>query len=386
MKIYLILVPLFLVVACSKRVEDDSFKVLIPWPTESGGHSLQVVNVETLTDIREMKGSAAELFVQPGLGDTAIEGVKPNAQFTKSSKGYWVPKDTITQEMVAIYAHMERLKELDQEIGIDILLSWPRKIGVETIANDGHTKKRIYENAMYISQQDVMLFFPYRVQNLPVSLNAGIIAHEHFHAIFQRILLDPLGLKVDIEELYRGYSTKPQSQEEITKKEVAANNLFILRGLNEGLADVWGSIYTGQSDYISQTLSTLTRSTSPSQLSDVRALQSYVPFMRATSSPQSLESSAYTLGTQYARLMRKAMGEEKLSSSKMGQAIFVIEKLTKLRDILIDSFESKIPSEVLIHAIYKKEELNKENCEWIHPLVAESKSEYDVTCNELALK
>ncbi|MCB0347740.1 MAG: hypothetical protein KDD37_02850 [Bdellovibrionales bacterium] len=387
MKIYLFLVPLFLVIACSKRIEDEHTRVLIPWPNESGKYSLQVVNIETLNDMREMKGSAAELYVQAGLNKDSIKGVKPNAQFSKSSKGYWVPKDTITQEMASIYAHMERLKALDQEIGIDILLSWPRQIGVETIATDSRNNKRIYENAMYISEQDVMLFFPYRRNQLPISLNAGIIAHEHFHSIFQRIVLDPLSARYNIEEMNReSISLKPRTDAEIEKKETVLNNMFILRGLNEGLADVWGSIYTGEADFISPSLRTLQRNTSPLNTSEY-SLQAYVPIIRASQSMQTLENAAYALGTQYARSMRKAMGEEKLASStKMGQAIFVVERMTRLRDLLIDGFDNKVPAEVLLQAIYKKDELNAENCKWINPLLEDIDSEYKTTCKALLAK
>jgi hypothetical protein len=383
MKIYIYLLPLLLVLACSRRVDDESMRVLLPWPNEQGVHSLQVIEVKTLRDMRKMKGDAAEIYVHPGITNTTMDGISPNAKFSKSSKGYYNPKDTITQEMMAIYAHTERLRELDQSVGIDILLAWPRKIGVQTKATDARTDRVISENAMYLSNQDVTLYFPYEKSKLPISLNSGVIAHEHFHAIFQRIVIDPLATKFNVETFGREPGNKPMTEEQLAQLETSSNNRFVLRGLNEGLADVWATIYLGQSEFLSQSLNRFDRDANALFLAD-QPLQTWVPKTFGNANEVQFEPLAYSLGVQYARLMRKAMEAEKLTmTNKTSQAIFVVETLTRLRDILIENFNTKISAEVLVKAIFSIEELNTTNCEWLSPILNPMNSSYKVTCEAI---
>lgn len=386
MKIYLYLIPLVLVIACSRRADDDNMRILLPWPDANGIHSLQVVEVKTLHDMRKMKGDAAEVYVYPGITETGMDAIAPNAQFSKSADGYYVPKDTITQEMATIYAHTERLKELDQSVGIDILISWPRKVGVETKATDGRTHLTISENAMYLSAQDVTLYFPYQKGSLPISLNAGIIAHEHFHTIFQRIVIDTLATKFNVETFGKPSINKPLSDEEIARREIEANNRYILRALNEGLADVWGTIYINRPEFISQSLDSGNRDANPELLIS-RSLQNFVP-NRFGSTPEIFhEPNAYSLGVQYSRLIYKAMQTEKLAlTNKTSKAIFVIETLTRLRDLLMDNFDQKIHADILAEAIFVKDELNEQNCEWLKPLLNANNSRYGSTCDTILNK
>jgi hypothetical protein len=381
----LILIPLFLILACSKRTEEDNVRVLIPWPDASGKHTLQIVEINTLKDMRAMRGDAAHLYVHPGLNANGIEGVKPNALFAKSG-GHYVPKDTETQEMFAIYAHMERLKQLDQEVGIDILLKWPRQIGVETLGIDPRNGDRIIENAMYVFPQDVMLFFPYSKPGLALSMNSGVIAHEHFHAVFQQVVIAPLALKFDDVETFgkepKEDQQKPLTQEQIERRQISANNRFLLRAVNEGMADVWGSIYLGQLEFLQQSYLFRNRDMRPELLAQT-ALQGFVSMSFDIKNEGQHESQTYTLGTEYARLVRKALLESELDKkTKSEQAIFVIESMMRLRDIFLENYDKKMSADVLVAAVYSKEELNPSICEWLSPVLHQD-SEYKKVCESV---
>jgi hypothetical protein len=222
-----------------------------------------------------------------------------------------VPADFVTMQSVVVIAHQERLLDLDQKVGVADLLSLPLKVGVSVDLNvpNSDLKKN---NALYVGQYDALLIVPYTNTGLPISINAGVLAHEHFHAVFQRLLINPL-----LKELAKQNTTSALyvSQEvaehfdgddrirlprtmfdvenvklKIKKKTAKAKNdskepppplvdksvhseikpvpddrgamvseatfnEFIVAGMNEGFADFWGWIYSVDDDFVGRSLS-----------------------------------------------------------------------------------------------------------------------------------
>lgn len=250
-----------------------SAKVRIPWKNAQGGVSLQVVELKGIHDLQEMKGDFARFAYAPRLKDGGIDGVAPKGQFARTTSGIYVPLDSTSQQMATIYAHMQALRDLDRQAGVGDLLKWPRSIGIATRirGNDG----RLWtDNAFYDGATDSILMVSNRKGRWPLSLNPGVIAHEHFHALFYAQVLGPL---LNEKVLNHTISGSAHAEEEVlnhfriaqsgeglvgtekSSREPRGRDLeldqkayrsALVKMINEGLADVWGWIYSGQPDFI----------------------------------------------------------------------------------------------------------------------------------------
>ena len=76
---------------------------------------------------------------------------------------------------------------------------------------------------------------------LSLALNAGVIAHEFFHSIFYKKVLGKIKIA--------GKSISAESIK-TAKNDAELFNLTYARGLNEGLADFWGWLYTKDKDFM----------------------------------------------------------------------------------------------------------------------------------------
>lgn len=244
--------------ACSRNsdIRDVSgeVKTRIPWTVEGGEYSLQEVLLKGVHSLYEFSGDYVDFYIYPAVKGKKIAGTKPKARFLKAQDIY-VPQDSLTQQMTVIYAHMQRLAELDKELGVEHVNNWPRDVGVAV----RYTKENgTYEvnNAFYDGQTDSMLIVPYTQENLPIPLNAGILAHEHFHSLYFKLVEKEVfkeRLAVHGEELRTEILGKSSSP----GKELSDQSYFhraLSRSLNEGLADFWAWIYTGDADFLAASL------------------------------------------------------------------------------------------------------------------------------------
>jgi hypothetical protein len=143
---------------------------------------------------------------------------------------------------IAVYANYERLYLFEQKIGTAKQISWPRRAGVD-IRMTGLANKN---NAHYYGEIDSTAFLPYEMSGqfdrIPLSVNTGVIAHEHFHAHFQSVVTGPLGRKGDYQSAHPNLG------------DAGIVNDFTMRGWNEGLADFFASVFTGSADFFSSSL------------------------------------------------------------------------------------------------------------------------------------
>ena len=105
-----------------------------------------------------------------------------------------------------------------------------------------------YDNAFYNSAVDTLFFVPYKDTALPIPLNPGVIAHEHFHSYFSYQVLNPLVSEKVIPRLGSSGNYKTQKGTE------DLYSLFVLKAINESLADVWGWIYSNDPDFVALSL------------------------------------------------------------------------------------------------------------------------------------
>ncbi|MBX3039459.1 MAG: hypothetical protein KF789_01975 [Bdellovibrionaceae bacterium] len=272
---YLLGATLLVLAACAERPTGSqvsgSVTVRIPWKDEQGGVTLQTVVLTGLENLQEMKGAYAQFVYAPKILDDGIEGATPHAQFAKTSAGVYVPTDETSQQMAVIYAHMEHLAKLDEAAGVKSVLSWPRKIGISARIR-GRDGQLWTDNSFYDGASDAILMVPNKKGQWPLATNPGVIAHEHFHALFFHLVQGPLLEEKVLSRTLRSSahdegkvldnfdlaSDQKKEQKAPRRSDLAFDeatyNTAVIKMINEGLADVWGWIYSGQPDFIEKSL------------------------------------------------------------------------------------------------------------------------------------
>ena len=252
---------------CSEKSDigqvQGTVSVQIPNQIEADSYQVYTVNLFEITNLKEVAGKFARFFYSPGYSDHQLVGPAPQARFIKSGSVF-IPTDILSAQMATIYFHMQNLAALDTKVGAGEINTWPRSIGLETqiVENDRARKN----NAFYDGITDSMMFVPFTGTQLPISVNAGIIAHEHFHSLFFKMVVKPavsekkiMNSLVSAHESYI-IPTKPEKvanpKAVSEKKKALLFNEVYLRGLNEGLADFWGWLYTNDPDFMHWSLPT----------------------------------------------------------------------------------------------------------------------------------
>lgn len=256
---------ILVVVGCSPQPDNASepgaVKVLLPLNNSQGKYSLDFFELKAIQDIKTLTGKFVRFFFSPNIINNKLNGSSPRARFIRTGDGNYIPSDTMSQQLAAVYAHMQRLAALDEELGVAEINRWPRDVGVAVNVNGGKTN-----NAFYDGKTDSMLFVPYTFNELNIALNGGIIAHEHFHSLFYKMVTQDEGAQIHdrarfLKMIHVGDESDHKAitpiveQKVLTKSEVIKFYHFVFfRGLNEGLADFWGWMYTGDPDFIAQSL------------------------------------------------------------------------------------------------------------------------------------
>ena len=210
----------------------------IPFSGSDGQYSLQKIEIKSFDDPTSLHGQYARILVDPYESGGGIESSKPVGRFARTRDGVMVPLDYVTMLATSIHAHMERLHALNVEVGLnDAQVGWPATVGIE--ANVVNSKKRetVRNNALFEKRLNALLMVPYSDKDLPIGLNGGILAHEHFHRIFQALVL-----------------SKVETKEEAPAGSVREFNETVLRAMNEGFADFWAWVYTGDAEFMRASL------------------------------------------------------------------------------------------------------------------------------------
>ncbi len=337
------------VTACSGQDNTSqvsgSVEVLSPVNDSKSGYTLKFIELSGLDNLREVSGRFVRFFISPRILDNRLNGPSPQGRFIKNTDGKYIPANDQSQQLVAIYAHMQNLAKLDQEVGAGGVNHWPRDIGVAVRESSG-----LVNNALYDGTTDSILIVPYTKGDLPIAVNGGILAHEHFHSLFYKLVmkdfddpsdtnqpdtgsihdrhafLEKAGIvedtptsskatpnpRVTDEGLKKGHGRIAAISEKLVKRYY---NRYFHRGLNEGLADVWGWIYSGDPDFIASSLPAFkSQRTLNVQEYEVVTLEkaerfrdlsaTYVNYRNRSDYEDDMRDRAYALGTQYSRLLK----------------------------------------------------------------------------------
>lgn len=327
----------------------------LPWPDGSGAYRLKDITLSTFHSPERLEGGAAQIIVDPRVSGRGVVGEEPIGRWVRDN-GKLIPADFVTLQGAVIYAHTEKLIDIDKALGVASSLNGRSRIGLLARLSETPFSPIIYNNAIFDGRIDTLFFVPFDGKELPIAFNAGIIAHEHFHRLFnatviqnvQRELsnrmrpeeaLDQLGIEssfhhdhhrcASARSLSSGVSAGDvlgeldekqkqmlpnDSSEEDTMIPRKIWNQTLLRGLNEGLADYWGWSYARDEEFVGRSLGKVENENRrldrqvfgfPSRLAFRNSL---ITVTRAGTPTLKSEtgrvSSAYRLGTEYARLLR----------------------------------------------------------------------------------
>lgn len=357
--------PLLFFISCNPFPQRNrlSHTIWIPWPNAQGQYSVQKVQVDTVSSWSPLRGSAAKLQSHGTLRGDILSSQEVVMEFTQDRSGVMIPLTQFSVEVSSIYANFERLQKKDIELGIpeaDVA----RKVFIRFRSRNSGLP--LANNALYFLDNDSFFIMPYESNKLPISVNGSILAHEHFHSIFARLLLRPLikegklqGKNVlsfltephDTNELVNyvkngdvsSESTptlkpnpeetskvNPFSEEDNTNKLISPSspkqikhvNMVFIMALNEGLADVWAWLYshnpcfiapsldlksdpTKIDDYENRCLSTKSGVISPFNISTLN----YINNDGLEKEEDQMRRKAYHLGTHLARMIYRRMEE-----------------------------------------------------------------------------
>ncbi len=313
------------------NLSGGEIKVLAPAPTSGGQYKLQVFELLGIEDLKTLTGRFARFFFSPRVVNSQLEGVNPTTRFVLNSNNEYIPANSMTQQMVAVYFHMQNMAALDKEFGVEGLNVWPRSVGLAV-----NVKGNVVNNAFYDGKSDAMLIVPYEKPDLAIALNGGILAHEHFHSLFYKLVLkgDMKSQAHSRDEFFKhgGISDEDVSEdknmqprflpspEEATLTPSKLHYYYhqtMKRALNEGLADFWGWMYTGDVNFIEKSLKTVgvVRSLEVSQKGFIPTLPRVIDLQYfLNSSFGRVEASqfdgntmayAYQVGTAFARFFKE---------------------------------------------------------------------------------
>jgi hypothetical protein len=214
-------------------------KVLIPTTAQSS-NQLSTVTIKNVSSLKEVSGSYVQFYYTPGSDNGGLVGGAPQAKFIRTGEDVYVPTDSVTQQMFSIYYHIQNLNDFNAEISLELKQTQPFYVGLNTQVSGGGDNSQ--NNAFFDGDSNALLFVPYNLQHIPISVNSGIIAHEFFHSIFFKHMLK--GFNLNQEALIQSAPNTDKFY----------YNQTLVRGMNEGLADYWGWLYTNDTDYISVSL------------------------------------------------------------------------------------------------------------------------------------
>lgn len=372
-----------LMTACSfvatEQGSQGGHRVLIPWSTD-GQYKFESVTLNNLLNLPSLTGKSALFMLSPSVVDSRLAGFQPRVRTFRDGDGVYVPTDELSLHLLTLYAHIEKLQDLDAAVGLGDLLPKPRIVGVE-VRIPQKQRGQVENNALYSPQLDALLFVPYKGDDLPLTVNAGVVAHEHFHSLFNYIVLKPAKAKIkairaaqvhpgeekilrevfeDIPENARvnngtvsvgplNGQPKPAvvpgeedigpsniGQESVGLEDWEVYHVNLLRAMNEGLADVWGWIYSGDNIFVRRSIP-LVQKTRDLELSGQQRLYSMENFRQMTlaASIAGDESvRAYELGTIYARAVKNVFEPEmkKAGRTRLDLAKIVVKVLPKLKE------------------------------------------------------
>ncbi len=309
-----LLAPLGCTHATESEQATGDIKVQIP-VRENDQPALKVVTLRKMEDLKRVSGGIATFYYAPKIDGTTVIGEVPHARFIKTYDDVFIPVDSQSADMAAIYYHLQNLTALDASLGLGRFNEGPRKVALSTriLKSDDWVRN----NSFYDQNSDAIIFVDFQSQALPLTLNPGVVAHEHFHSLFSKLVVLPLIKAGKVSESLKVSSTDDELRRDY-------EDFVLFKSLNEGLADYWGWVYSRDEKFVSASIpAEQNRSLEkPSQESVEAAFRSpqdrqaeldsfFEPYLHSDNKEKALDTIqdiggryAYAMGNVYARFFR----------------------------------------------------------------------------------
>ncbi|MFP5519590.1 MAG: hypothetical protein ACLGGX_06780 [Bdellovibrionia bacterium] len=354
-------------VACGESSQNATVSgdvsVQVPWAENTAKPQLKDKTLLGLESLETLNGRYVKFMVHPKEASSGeINGQDLKAQFEKIGSKF-IPKDALSAQLAAVYVHFQKLHQLDASLGIAENLTWPRRVAVVTVNRSGETN-----NAFYEGDGDLYVFLPYQNSEMPLTVNGGVVAHEHFHAHFFQLITKQLKQHgINPFELIKTESPLKNSVKESKQREQEAllGNLkleeyekwiyqaILLRGLNEGLADYWGYLYSSDEDFLKRSLPRMGSNRSLKMTEGKNLIYASSSLLKLISKSETMRSryrnleintEAYALATQHAKFL-KALAE-KIAADKQ---IDLPEAKHQLAKILLEGMSQYAEHLITVH-------------------------------------
>lgn len=232
-----------LAAACAPDGGPVDMAVLAPDP-DTGAYRLEVVRIETLEDVTTLRGAAATpiggatLDFDPrrlaGVENEADfrarlltdAGGPVEAQFVEEDGVLW-PVDFHTLNLATAYRNFEVIRRYAIARGLDPagpltgvpFYYFPRFL---VHPEPGRTAA-VADNAAYFAPLHAFLLLPFAgLQDIPLPMNLGAVAHEYGHAIFGAVVYGP--------DFLPAYALR---------WDAGSSGVRLLGSLEEGFGDAW---------------------------------------------------------------------------------------------------------------------------------------------------
>ena len=388
--------------------------------------SLQFIQISELKELKRVQGAFAEFLLYPQLSGKDLSGTLPEADFFKLEKDKYVAKNVLSLQMAFLYAQAERLKAFDQMLGINVN-SGPRRIAIMDVEDRGEAN-----NAFYHGETDTLFYLPFSGSNMATLFNSGIYAHEHFHSLFYKLVHQPLiEAKVlpknmnpnlhgsGFRDQLHGRSALPaaalgavaQDSADVTVLSTLSVNQqnyakLLIQGVNEGIADFWGWVYTGNPDFIALSLPSEQEArslNSTSKLSDAFyrfpprcVLQRFVEDIQTSNvenKPAYVKAKSYEFGTAFSRIMKlytdSVQSAEQIThaQARVKVAQQLANFLPKLTTYYTTQLSQMVPID-LFKQFAESQKLNLNQCQFMLKILNAPLNDggFKYTCDEAADK
>ncbi len=252
----------FALSACQKpkhtTLGTESTQVKIP-VFENGQYQWKVVALNSLDGEGNPKNQKYIFQVEPKVVNGRLQGKIHRWNFLQKSDGILIPQDFLTMQMASISYHLEQIELMDEVYGSRSTSRWPLDVALQVRSVRGG--KMETNNASYEMNLHALLFQLPEGSELPLYANGGVIAHEYFHVLFSEKVLTPLRTSNLMKNEFQFEEHNHLKMSDLSSENFEKNNsgwqtyhFTLLRGLNEGLADLWGYLYSGDEEFVGRSL------------------------------------------------------------------------------------------------------------------------------------
>lgn len=384
------------IVSCSKESSelnnDNNGPITIKIPLlKNDKYVLTDVSILTLKNTTQVSGQAAEFYYSPTQINNRIQGLRPNVKAFRQKNNSLGVSDLKGIELFTLYYHFEQLMFLDKEVGVYHLNTWPRQVGLESEIFDKGNLISSHNNARYSLIHDAYLFEKFKGEDLNLTINSGVIAHEHFHSLFFKMVQSQLGELLrsnphsDYIEIDKSLPVAEKISQENRINPEILNSL--LRAWNEGFADVWGWIYSGDTQFVERSLPKQIDRNLTTKSIYFHSLYSWSQKINQSKNNTDKVSLSYILGTHLARSIYQL--SLPIKNEETGEVLSpglsrmeIAKKIIQVLPLLAKELQTNLaPEPTLPLTILMKTGIPSPHCLQLAYIIEVSEKKGDILCS-----